>query len=170
MRWGQGWVQEPGWFRQRWLCGVDRRRHVQYPAFTPNTQLFSPVFSDVAVGFFLAFLHLFLPIIYCSCMQLSLVPYSFFVLCYQRRSLSSCKHCHIFSKESQSQPVSYLVCLPRWTRLPISLLGCPLWCPDVVNMFLSHLFSSNSWLDTVLQVKIIQKKEKEEEGEKQEEE
>lgn len=26
--------------------------HAEYPAFAPNTQVFSPVFSDVAVGFF----------------------------------------------------------------------------------------------------------------------
>ena len=42
----------------------------------------------------------------CSCTQLFLVPYSFFVFCCSRRCLSRCKHCSTAAKGPRSQTVS----------------------------------------------------------------
>ena len=39
----------------------------------------------------------------CTCMQLFLVPYSFFVLCSLRRGVSRCKHCSTAAKGPRSQ-------------------------------------------------------------------
>ena len=67
-------------------CGGRCRDHAQDPAFVPGT-------SEVAIEFW--------PSVSCSCVQLFLIPYSFFVFCLRevrRRHLSRCKHC---SKESQ---------------------------------------------------------------------
>ena len=67
-------------------------RVLQHPIFPHHS-------SEVAVGFFWSFCIL-LSIICpnCTCMQLFLVPYSFFVFCCLRRRLSRCKNC---SKGSQ---------------------------------------------------------------------
>ena len=42
----------------------------------------------------------------CSCTQLSLTPYSFFVVCTSGRGMSRCKHCSTAAKGPRSQPVS----------------------------------------------------------------
>ena len=42
----------------------------------------------------------------CTCTQLFLVPYSFFVFCCWRRGVSRCKHCSSAAKRPMSQPVS----------------------------------------------------------------
>ena len=42
----------------------------------------------------------------CTCTQLFLVPYSFFVFCCSRRGVSSCKYCSTATKGPRSQPVS----------------------------------------------------------------
>ena len=75
------------------LGGLECRGHVQYPIFAPGS-------SKVAfwVGFFfLLFVCLFVSFgsricPNCTCMQLVLVPYSFFVFCSSRKGMSMCKH------------------------------------------------------------------------------
>ena len=82
--WPEGWLE----WSPHPLGGAVGSDHVQYPDFTPDT-------SEVAVGF-LVFCILFIICPNCACMQLFLVPYSFF--CCSRRLLSRCRHC---SKGSQ---------------------------------------------------------------------
>ena len=87
-------MRTEGWFR--WfvhpLGSVVCRGRVQYPAFAPGT-------SKVAAGFLVwVFLFLFFSYLVvqnlpnCTCMQLFLVPYSFFLFCCLRRCLSRYKH------------------------------------------------------------------------------
>ena len=91
LKWREGganqWVRVEGWLR--WsahpLGGALCRDHTQYPAFAPST-------SEVAVGFWPFCILLFIIFPNCACMQLSLVPYSFFIFCCSRRCLPRCKH------------------------------------------------------------------------------
>ena len=72
--------------------GVEGRGHARCPAFAPSS-------SEVAVELFWSFCILLSVICpSCPCTQLFLVPYSLFVFCCWRRSLSWCKH---YSKGSQ---------------------------------------------------------------------
>ena len=75
--------------RLRWaahpLGGVVCRGHAQCPAFAAGS-------SEVTVGFlvFVSFVQIGLN---CACVQLFLVPYSFFVFCCSRRGVSRGKPC-----------------------------------------------------------------------------
>ena len=76
------------------------RGHAQFPAFAPGS-------SKVAVGFYGLLVSFgFRICLNCSCMQLFLVAYSFFVFCCSRRGVSRCKHCNTTAKSPRSQPVS----------------------------------------------------------------
>ena len=61
---------------------------MQYPAFAPNTHFFLPALQKWQLDF--GALCIFLSIICssCTCTQLFLVPYSFFVFCCSKRHLS----------------------------------------------------------------------------------
>ena len=82
------WVRPEGWLR--WsahpLGGAVCRDLALYSAFAPGT-------SEVAVRFWSFWILLLLICSSCACMQLLLVPYSFFVFCCLRRHLSRCKLC-----------------------------------------------------------------------------
>ena len=68
------------------LCAVG---HAEYPAFALNPRFCSQLVSSSSWTF-LVFLHLLSRIcLKCSCTQLFLVPYGFFVYCSSRRWLSS---------------------------------------------------------------------------------
>ena len=107
-------VRAEGWLRcfAHPLEGGVCRAHAQYPAFTPDMLFLLPGSSKLAVGFFglfVSFRYRICP--NCSCTQLFLVPYSFFVFCCWRRGVSRCKHCskgaHVPAKGPRSQPVSF---------------------------------------------------------------
>ena len=92
----RGWVR--GWLR--WsahpLGGGVCRGHAQCPAFAPDTQFLLPALQKLQLGlfFFLSFCIFWSRIcLSCAGTQLFLVPYSFFVLCCSRRSVSRCQHC-----------------------------------------------------------------------------
>ena len=91
-------VGPEGWLRSSAhpLGGVVCRGHAQYPAFAPATLL--PALQNGSWSFwsFCILLSIICP--NCECMQLFLVPYSFFVFCCSRRHLSMQKLC---SKGSQ---------------------------------------------------------------------
>ena len=72
---GMGWLRCPADPFGDAVCGD----HVQYPAFAPST-------SEVAVRF-----RPFCILLFIICMQLFLVPCSFFVFCCSRERLSRCK-------------------------------------------------------------------------------
>ena len=87
-------VGPEGWLRcsAHPFGGSVCRGQAQYPAFAPGS-------SEVAVEFFWSFcIFLSIICINCTCMQLFLIPSSFFVFCCLRRRLSRCKH---YSKGSQ---------------------------------------------------------------------
>lgn len=95
-------VRPEGWLR--WSAhpfGNVCRGHAQYPTFAPGS-------SEVGVGFLWSFCTLSIICSHCSCTQLFLAPYNFFVFCCSRRHLFRCKHC---SKGSQ-----VLACL-NYTRI-----------------------------------------------------
>ena len=74
--------------------GVECRGHAQCPAFAPDPLLLcSWLFRSGSWIFFFLVFSIFLSIICpnCTCMQLFLVPYNFFVFCCSRRGLSRCK-------------------------------------------------------------------------------
>ena len=81
MGWGWGWIHGSGggwlWWSAHPFGGGVGRVHVQYPAFAPST-------SEMAVGFWLFCILLFIICANCLCMII-LVPYSFLVFCYWRR-------------------------------------------------------------------------------------
>ena len=95
-------------YPDRWLrcsapvplwCSVCRG-HAQYPAFAPDTQFLLWALQKWQIGVFFWSFWIFWSRICpnCACIQLFLVPYSFFVFGCLRRNLSRCKHC---SKGSQ---------------------------------------------------------------------
>ena len=67
-----------------------------------------PASQKWQVGFwsFCIFLLIICPNI-AACMQLFLVPYSFFVLCCLKRRWSRCKHCRVLGPTSQLVSVSF---------------------------------------------------------------
>ena len=74
--------------------------------------------KKVAVGFFGLFVTFGSRICpNCTCTQLFLVPYSFFVFCCSRRGVSKCKNCSTAAKGPRYQAVSLLQLQPRleWT-------------------------------------------------------
>ena len=87
-------VELEGWLR--WFAypsdGVECKGHMQYPAFAPNTHFFLPALQKWQLDF--GALCIFLSIICssCTCTQLFLVPYSFFVFCCSKRHLSRYQH------------------------------------------------------------------------------
>ena len=67
---------------------------VQYPAFAPDTSKVAAGFLVWVFFFFFFFLYLVVQNLpNCSCIQLFLVPYSFFLFCCLRKCLSRCRHC-----------------------------------------------------------------------------
>ena len=98
-------VRPQGWLR--WSAcpfgSTECRGHASYPAFAPNT-LFLLLAPEKWQLVFLVFLYL--SSIICpnyACIQLFLVPYSFFVFCCLRRCLSRCKLCNTAAKGPRSQ-------------------------------------------------------------------
>lgn len=104
------WLRLEGWLR--WsaqpLGGAVCRDQAQHPVFAPST-------SEVAVGFWSFCILLFLMCLNCTCTQLFLVSFSFFVFCCWQRCLSRWKH---WNKGSQAP-----ACLiPLWGILHLLLL------------------------------------------------
>ena len=91
------------WFAHPFLGGVVCRGHTQYPVFAPGS-------SEVALGLFVSFLvsvYLLSRICpKCPCMQLFLMPSSFFVFCCSKTGLSRCKRGCTAAKGPRFQPVS----------------------------------------------------------------
>ena len=99
MRWGWGQVLGSG--QRGWagflfpLCGAVCRNHDQYPAFAPGC-------SEIPLGFWSICILLLIIFPNCTCMQLFLAPYNFFVLWCLMWLLSWYTHC-----SKLSQPVSF---------------------------------------------------------------
>ena len=115
---GSGWKGGLGGLPH--FCGALCRGHAQYSAFAPDPPAFAPGSSEVAVGL-LGLFCVLLSIIFpsCTCMQLFLVPYSFFVFCCSKRDLSRCKHCSTAANGPRSQ--TYLI--PPRDSTPLFLSG-----------------------------------------------
>ena len=99
-------VGPEGWLRlfAYPLGGAECRGHVQCPAFC------CWLFRSGSWAFF-GLLYLLSRICpNCTCTQLFLVPYSFFVSCCSRSRLSRCKHGRPAAEGPRSQPVSFLLC------------------------------------------------------------
>ena len=113
-------VRPEGWLRRfaHPFGGVVCREHAQYPAFVTDTLFLLPPLQKWQLGFwsFCILLSIICP--NCACMQLFLVPHSFFVFCCLRRCLSRCKHC---SKVSQvpGPSLSQNLHIEPTERLPI---------------------------------------------------
>ena len=98
------------------------RVHAEYPAFAPGS-------SKVAVGFLVSvsFARICPN---CVCVRLLLVPYSFFVFCCSRTSVSKASIAVLQQRVPGSKPVSQVlgeVFLPGESQGQGSLAGCHLW-------------------------------------------
>ena len=104
------------------------RGHAPYPAFAPDTPFLLLALWKWQLGFysFCVFLSRICP--NGACTQLFLVPYSFFIYCRLRRSLSICKHFSTAAKGPSSQlPACLSISTAYWRYSP----GCLVysWLP-----------------------------------------
>ena len=94
------------WVVSHPLGDVVLRGHAQYPAFTSDPLLLLEAFQKWQLGFLVSMYLLSRIYSNSTCMQLFLVPYSFFIFCCSRRGVSRCKNCSTAAKGPRSQPVS----------------------------------------------------------------
>ena len=87
----------------RWCC---MQGTFAVPYFFSRPLVLRPALQKWLLGFLVSLYLLSRICPNCTCTQLFLVPYSFFVFCCSRRCLSGCKHCSTAAKSPRSQPVS----------------------------------------------------------------
>ena len=84
-----------------------------------STLLLLPAFQRQQLGFWSLFISLSIICPKCTCTQLFLVPYSFFVFCCSRRCLSRCQHC-----SKGSQVPACLICTHCWVWSLVCMWAC----------------------------------------------